>query len=116
MAFFALIPLYWLTSMLLFAASPRQKINVKKEQALISPIVAWTSFFVINIASFIWLITNGWSALVVTIDLLLLNMLMLPATIIFITHKPQWFKSATIAVFTLSAFIQLIAQGYWHVA
>ncbi|WP_444997312.1 hypothetical protein [Aliikangiella sp. IMCC44359] len=111
MAFFVLIPLFWLASVMLYAASPRQQIAQQHKQAILPVSTAWISFCIVNIASFIWLTLNGWSMIVAAIDLLLINMLMLPSSIILLAHQPHWLKHGTISIVGLCILAQLISQG-----
>ena len=111
-----LIPVCWITSILIYAASPRQQIDRQRQQAMLKPSTAWTSFSVINLVCLTWLILSGWSILVATVSMLLLNMLMVPTSIIFLAHKPTWLKPATLSIIGISVCFQIIAQGYSHVA
>lgn len=105
---------------MLYAASPRQQIDKLRDHALVSSLTAWVSTVIINVLSFFWLVSNGWSILVAGIDLLLINTLMIPAVVIFIAHKPQWLKAATIVIIIFSFLsqyaVKLVVQGQYNVA
>lgn len=112
MAFFVLIPFYWLTSIILYAASPRQQINKLHDKALLPISIAWGCFFVINGASIIWLSVNGWSMIVVSTILLLLNMLMVPLSIILLAHQPHKLKHSTFIIIFGCVLAQLVWQRH----
>ncbi|GEM_PF-1667959 len=116
MAFFILIPFYWLGCALVYAASPRQQINHTKKQALIPPAIAWTAFLVLNLISYFWLIRHDWSQLVAVISLLLMNMLLMPACILLLAHHPQWLKQSTLFIFASSVTLHYLARGIQYVA
>jgi len=101
---------------MIYAASPKQQIDKHNNQPIVAGSLAWASFVVINIVSFIWLIWADWSILVVAITLLLINMLMIPGCIILLAHKSQWLKQYTLSLICLSALAQLIFMGQSHVA
>lgn len=111
MAFFVLIPICWITSILIYAASSRQQIDRQRQQALLKPSIAWGTFGVVNVISFTWFTVSGWSPLVAAVSVLLLNMLMVPMSIILLAHRPEWLKRSTLIMIGISIFIQLIVEG-----
>jgi len=121
LAFFVLIPLYWLASILIYAASKHQKIKpatnkrtIKK--GIISKYSAWFSFLVINVVSFSWLLMNQWSAVVVFISLLLMNMLLVPCSVMLLAHNPQWLKPSSLVLIAVCGFAQWMIEGQTYVA
>lgn len=111
-----LIPVCWITSVLIYAASPRQQIDRQTQHAILTPSTAWASFCAINLACFIWLTLSGWSMLVAAVSLLLLNMLMVPTSIIILAHLPESLRRTTFSIVCLSVLVQFIVQGHSHVA
>lgn len=112
LVFFVLIPCYWLTSIMLYASSPKQQIKPRNQQALLTRSSAWISFFVLNTISFVWLTVNNWSTISVSIYLLLLNMLMMPCSIMLLAHKPNWLKAGTVVIFSVCVMAQFVVQEY----
>lgn len=116
MAFFLLIPIFWLTALFIYAASQRQQIKHPLNQALVPRPLAWCVFIVVNIASYFWLTSTAWSVSVSLISLLLINSLLLPACIILAAHQPQRLTLNSFLIVIVSIFFQLGAEELTHVA
>ncbi len=120
MAFFLLIPFYWLASVLIYAASPRQLIKPVEskvyKKGIVTKQLAWLSYAVINMVSFGWLLLNQWAIVVIFINLLLINMLLVPCSVIFLAHKPHWLKLSSCTLIVVCFIAQWVIEGQVYVA
>ena len=110
MSYFYLLPLYWLSGTLLYAASPRQQINNKKKPLIIKSLAyAWLAITLVISLFVIFSLSNLLVESMIT--LLIFAMLFIPAPVILLSHKPQWLKGSFLFVISLSVILQVLAWG-----
>ncbi len=108
---FWVLPIYWIASVVCFCASSRQTIRHKKGALLAKHSAAIIALFCILCATLItWYTTKNAIESVVT--QLFFIMFFLPASVIVLTHRPNWLKAASLFIFIFCYAMQLILSEF----
>lgn len=105
MAFFILLPFFWLAGILLLGASPRQQL-VTARATLCSKPQAYTYLALTCAASLGWLMYAGHSLIISLICLILLLMLCVPAPVLLLSHRPRLVLPSLVAAAVIGALMQ----------
>lgn len=109
MSFFFLLPMFWLSGILLYASSSRQQFL--KSQRFCPP--RWLALLVIGLLSLItlYLLTQAQFTVPLALIFILLGlMFFIPAPVFLLNHKPNWAISSMVVVSLLAALFQFLGD------
>ena len=107
MSFFYLLPLFWITGIALYASSHRQTFI---RHTLINKLHAYALTGVSCIIAFMLFVFQGLSVPSALFSTITIMMLIVPAPVFLLAHKPQWVKASIITFTLISCLLQIVSR------
>ena len=107
MSFFYLLPLFWIAGIALYASSHRQTFI---RDSLISKQHAYTLTGVSCIIAFMLFVFQGLSLPSALFSTVAIMMLIVPAPVFLLAHKPRWAKASIVTITFVACLLQIVSR------
>jgi hypothetical protein len=107
MSFFYLLPLFWIAGIALYASSHHQTFI---RDTLINKLHAYTLTGVSCLIAFMLFVFRGLSVPSALFSTFIIMMLIIPAPVFLLAHKPQWVKASIITIMLVACLLQIVSR------